>query len=93
MTRNSAFRREEAWVQPDEDRKKNRYHFDRHTPDYRHHFEAIIAEMQAKCPVAWSDTYDGRWTRRPSPTSRPGFPRDSKPTQNSLPSGSHMTTK
>jgi hypothetical protein len=28
------------------DRKKNRYHFDRHTPGYRHEFEAITAEMQ-----------------------------------------------
>jgi hypothetical protein len=44
-----------------EDRKKNRYHFDRHTPEYRHQFEAITAEMHGKCPVAWSDTYDGHW--------------------------------
>ena len=43
------------------DRKRNRYHFDRHTPDYRHQFEAITAEMHAKCPLAWSDTYDGHW--------------------------------
>jgi cytochrome P450 len=45
----------------DVDRKKNRYHFDRHTPDYRHQFEAIAGEMHATCPVAWSDTYDGHW--------------------------------
>jgi cytochrome P450 len=44
-----------------EDRKKNPYHFDRHTPEYRHQFEAITAEMHSKCPVAWSDTYDGHW--------------------------------
>ncbi|MCL2585176.1 MAG: cytochrome P450 [Streptosporangiales bacterium] len=42
-------------------RKKNRYHFDRHTPDYRHKFEDIAAEMHSTCPVAWSDTYDGHW--------------------------------
>ncbi|MET0712370.1 MAG: cytochrome P450 [Jiangellaceae bacterium] len=35
-------------------------HFDRHTPEYRHQFEAVTAEMQ-KCPVAWSDTYGGHW--------------------------------
>ena len=45
----------------DDERKKNQYHFDRHTPDYRHQFEAITAEMHAKCPLAWSDTYDGHW--------------------------------
>ena len=43
------------------DRKRNRYHFDRHTPDYRHQFEAITAEMHARCPNAWSDTYYGHW--------------------------------
>ncbi len=48
-------------MQADEDRKKNRYHFNRHTPEYRGQFEAITAEMQSKCPVAWSDTYDGHW--------------------------------
>jgi cytochrome P450 len=45
----------------DADRKKSRYHFDRHTPQYRHQFEDITAEMLGKCPVAWSDTYDGHW--------------------------------
>ena len=44
-----------------DERKKNAYHFDRHTPEYRHHFEAITAEMQSACPIAWSDTYDGHW--------------------------------
>ena len=43
------------------DRKQNQYHFDRHTPDYRHHFEAITKEMHAGCPLAWSDTYGGHW--------------------------------
>jgi hypothetical protein len=50
-----------AEVPGDAGRKKNRYHFDRHTPAYRHHFEAITAEMQARCPIAWSDTYGGHW--------------------------------
>jgi cytochrome P450 len=48
-------------VQADEDRKKSRYQFDRHTPEYRHQFADITAEMQSKCPIAWSDTYDGHW--------------------------------
>jgi cytochrome P450 len=43
------------------DRKKNTYHFDRHTPEYREQFETTTSEMLAKCPVAWSDTYDGHW--------------------------------
>jgi cytochrome P450 len=45
----------------DSDRKKNRYHFDRHTPEYRVQFEKITEEMHAKCPMAWTDTYDGHW--------------------------------
>ncbi|MFE7746670.1 cytochrome P450 [Nocardia sp. NPDC057455] len=45
----------------DGDRKKNRYHFDRHTPEYRHRFQEITEELHAKCPIAWSDTYDGHW--------------------------------
>src|SRR6266567_6740150 len=45
----------------DNERKKNRYHFDRHTPEYRHQFETVTAELQAKCPIAWSDTYGGHW--------------------------------
>ena len=48
-------------MQADEDRKKNRYHFDRHTPEYRGQFETITAEMLSKCPIAWSDTYDGHF--------------------------------
>src|SRR3979490_29926 len=43
------------------DRKKNRYYFDRHTPEYRLQFEKITDEMQSKCPVAWSATYNGHW--------------------------------
>ncbi|WP_405735331.1 cytochrome P450 [Streptomyces sp. NBC_01537] len=45
----------------DDDRKKDRIRFDRHTPEYRHQFEAVTQELQSKCPIAWSDTYDGHW--------------------------------
>jgi cytochrome P450 len=45
----------------DSDRKKNRYHFDRHTPEYRLQFDKITEEMQSKCPMAWTDVYDGHW--------------------------------
>jgi cytochrome P450 len=48
-------------VVDDVDRNKHRYHFDRHTPDYRDRFEAITREMHAACPMAWSDSYDGHW--------------------------------
>jgi cytochrome P450 len=45
----------------DDGRKANRYSFDRHTPDYRVNFQKITDEMHQKCPIAWSDTYDGHW--------------------------------
>ncbi|TDV49866.1 cytochrome P450 [Actinophytocola oryzae] len=45
----------------DEDRKRNRFDFDRHTPQYREQFETITEQMQSRCPVAWSDTYGGHW--------------------------------
>ncbi len=45
----------------DGDRKQPRYQFDRHTPEYRHQFEAITQDMQANCPIAWSDTHGGHW--------------------------------
>ncbi len=41
--------------------RRTRYHFDRHTPEYRLQFEKITEEMQAKCPMAWTDVYDGHW--------------------------------
>ena len=44
-----------------DDRKTPRYHFDRHTPEYRHQFTEITAEMLTRCPLAWSDTYGGHW--------------------------------
>jgi cytochrome P450 len=43
------------------DHEKHRYHFDRHTPEYRTQFKQITEEMHAKCPMAWSDTYGGHW--------------------------------
>lgn len=45
----------------DDSRRKPTYHFDRHTPEYRLQFEKITEEMQAKCPMAWSETYNGHW--------------------------------
>jgi len=48
-------------VPSDADRKQPRFQFARHTPEYRNKFRAITEEMHAKCPVAWSDTYDGHW--------------------------------
>jgi cytochrome P450 len=38
-----------------------RYHFDRHSADYRDSFLDITHEMQRRCPIAWTDTYDGHW--------------------------------
>ncbi|WP_167099586.1 cytochrome P450 [Mycobacterium sp. DL592] len=48
-------------VTTDDERKQPRYHFDRHTPEYRVQFEKITEEMHEKCPIAWSDTYGGHW--------------------------------
>jgi hypothetical protein len=45
----------------DSERKKNQYHFDRHKPEYRTQFQKITEEIHDKCPVAWTDTYDGHW--------------------------------
>jgi cytochrome P450 len=41
--------------------KPRRYHFDRHTAEYRHRFQEITEEMHSGCPLAWSDTYGGHW--------------------------------
>lgn len=38
-----------------------RYHFDRHAADYRESFLDVTHEMHQRCPVAWTDTYDGHW--------------------------------
>ncbi|MEV0381676.1 cytochrome P450 [Nonomuraea sp. NPDC050643] len=45
----------------EDERERNRYHFDRHTPEYRRRFASITQEMHARCPIAWSDAYDGHW--------------------------------
>jgi cytochrome P450 len=45
----------------DDERRQPRYEFDRHRPGYRDEFEDVAAEMQQRCPVAWSDTYGGHW--------------------------------
>ncbi|MER7186145.1 cytochrome P450 [Streptomyces hyaluromycini] len=45
----------------DEARKQPRVHFDRHAPEYRHHFEEKTQEFHGGCPLAWSDTYGGHW--------------------------------
>ncbi len=50
-----------AAVPGDAERRNPRYHFDRHTPEYRHQFDDVTAEMHATCPIAWSDSYDGHW--------------------------------
>jgi cytochrome P450 len=42
-------------------RKAKRYHYDRHAPDYRDHFEEITEDLHRQCPVAWTDTYGGHW--------------------------------
>lgn len=42
-------------------RAKNRYDFDRHTPEYRVRFAAITRDMHEKCPMAWTETYGGHW--------------------------------
>jgi cytochrome P450 len=44
-----------------DDRKQPRYDFDRHAAEYRDRFEDITHEMHARCPIAWSETYDGHW--------------------------------
>lgn len=38
-----------------------RYHLDRHHPQYREKFLDITHEMHQKCPIAWTETYDGHW--------------------------------
>ncbi len=42
-------------------RNGKRYHFDRHAPHYRFHFEEITEDLHRKCPVAWTDTHGGHW--------------------------------
>ncbi|PRC43429.1 cytochrome P450 [Mycobacterium sp. ITM-2017-0098] len=47
--------------QLEEQRAQHRFHFDRHTPQYRDQFQEITSEMLARCPLAWTDTYGGHW--------------------------------
>jgi cytochrome P450 len=37
------------------------YHFDRHADGYRDEFLDITHGMHQRCPIAWTDTYDGHW--------------------------------
>lgn len=46
---------------PTSDEAEPRYHFDRHTADYRENFLDVTHEMHRQCPIAWTDTYDGHW--------------------------------
>ncbi|RZT19074.1 cytochrome P450 [Mycobacterium sp. BK558] len=46
---------------PDDVHVAPRYHFDRHTAQYRDNFLDITHEMHQRCPVAWTDTYGGHW--------------------------------
>ncbi|MEU8896036.1 cytochrome P450 [Nocardia sp. NPDC048505] len=46
---------------PTTERKQPVFHFDRFAPDYRDNFQAITGDMQQRCPLAWTDTYDGHW--------------------------------
>ena len=35
--------------------------FDHHTPDYHEHAREIYADLRARCPVGWSESYGGFW--------------------------------
>ena len=48
-------------VSDDAGRRTPRYHFDRHTAEYRDRFDAVTEEMLRTCPIAWTDTYGGHW--------------------------------
>jgi cytochrome P450 len=41
--------------------KQTPVHFDRHSADYAHRFAEIAHNMQAQCPVGWTDAYGGYW--------------------------------
>jgi cytochrome P450 len=46
----------------DEGRKRGKqFQFDRHAEAYRQQFDQITSELQSRCPIAWTDTYDGHW--------------------------------
>ena len=58
----------------DDSRKQPKYHFDRHTPEYRLQFQKITEEMHEKCPMAWTETYNGHWVAAGSHRRRRGTP-------------------
>lgn len=35
--------------------------FDQHGPEYAQNWQEQLAEMRAKCPVAWTDAHEGFW--------------------------------
>jgi cytochrome P450 len=43
------------------DERPDRIDFDRHSSTYRTHFEPITDDLQARCPVAWTDRDGGYW--------------------------------
>jgi cytochrome P450 len=44
-----------------DERKIRPISFDRHAPGYRERFAEITHDLHAKCPIAWTDAYDGHW--------------------------------
>ncbi|EME67311.1 cytochrome P450 [Rhodococcus ruber BKS 20-38] len=43
------------------DLKKCPIDYERHGPHFREQFVEKTRELHAKCPIAWSDSYDGHW--------------------------------
>src|ERR1700709_1088741 len=61
-SRPSSFPDRHFLIMDADDRKAGKqFHFDRHSSEYRHQFDDITSQMQGRCPVAWTDTYDGHW--------------------------------
>ncbi|MDV6270479.1 MULTISPECIES: cytochrome P450 [Rhodococcus] len=44
-----------------ENLKKCPIDYERHGPNFRDEFVEKTHELHAKCPIAWSDSYDGHW--------------------------------
>jgi cytochrome P450 len=44
-----------------DERKQQPIAFDRHAPGYREQFVEITHDLHAKCPIAWTEDYDGHW--------------------------------
>ncbi|SNT36413.1 cytochrome P450 [Rhodococcoides kyotonense] len=49
------------------DHKKCPIDFDRHAPGYRKEFVAITDDLHSRCPVAWTEAYDGHWVASDMP--------------------------